>query len=62
MEITVKVFRTKFTFTSKKDGTQKESEVLALEFGNGKQIRLFEDKWNYRTIDYLNDLLDDQAK
>ena len=52
MEITVKVLRVKY---NRKDGTQ--GETLALEFENGKQIRLFEDKWNYRIVDFLNDLL-----
>jgi len=53
MEITVKVLRVKY---NRKDGTQ--GETLALEFENGKQIRMFEDRWNYRIVDFLNELLD----
>jgi len=53
MELSVKVLRAKY---NKKDGTQGES--LVLEFANGKQIKLFEDRWNYRIIDFLNDMLD----
>ena len=52
METTIKVLRVKY---NKKDGTQ--GETLALEFANGKQIRLFEDRWNYRIIDFLNEML-----
>ena len=53
METTIKILRTKY---NKKDGTQ--GEALTLEFANGKQMRVFEDKWNYRIVDFLNDLLD----
>jgi len=59
-ETTIKVMRSKFSYTSKKDGSQRESDVLVLEFANGRQMRLFEDKYNYRIIDYLNDLVDDK--
>jgi hypothetical protein len=53
METTIQIVRVKYT---RKDGSQ--GEALELEFGNGKKMRLFEDKWNYRIVDYLNELLD----
>jgi hypothetical protein len=58
MEITVKISKGKISYTSKKDGSAKQAECVVVEFENGKTINLFADRFNYRTVDYLNDLLD----
>jgi hypothetical protein len=58
MEITVKISKGKINYTSKKDGSAKSADCVVVEFEKDKTINLFADRFNYRTVDYLNDLLD----
>jgi hypothetical protein len=60
MTIEVKIAKGKINYTSKKDGSAKTAECIVVEFDNGKTINLFADRFNYRTFDYLNDLLDEK--
>ena len=57
-EITVKLFKRQVKFTDKKSGAEKSFDQLAIEFPNGKSIDIKTDRFNYRTTDYLLELLD----
>jgi len=58
MEITVKVFKRPVKYNDKVTGKEKTFDALALEFPNGKTMDVRSDKYNYRVVDYLNELLE----
>ena len=57
MEITVKVFKRPVKYTDKKTGAEKSFDALALEFPNGQAMDVRSDKYNYRVVDYLKELI-----
>ena len=58
IEVTVKFAKEKVNYTDKATKEQKQFDKLVMELPNGKKIEIKSNEWNYRTVDYIYDLVD----
>ena len=56
-QITVKLLYRPVKYTDKKTGAEKSFDALCIEFTDGKTLDIKSDRYNYRTVDYLTELL-----
>ena len=57
MKIEVTLSKDRKTGTSQKTGKPYDMEVVVLTLPNGNQIEVISNRFNYRTFDYLVDLI-----
>jgi len=62
IEMTVKFAKEKVDYTDKKTNEKKQFDKLVMELPNGKKIEIKSNEWNYRTVDFISDLVDGKEK
>jgi len=62
IEVTVKFAKEKVNYTDKGTKEQKQFDKLVMELPNGKKMEIKSNEWNYRTVDFIGDLVDGKEK
>ena len=62
IEMTVTFTKEQVNYKDKTTGEAKSFEKLLMVTPNGKSMEIRNDRFNYRVVDYINELIDEKSK